>query len=197
MDMNFKWTTRSDKLLVVEYWWEEQQGLCCLCGEPMNPYRRQHTSDPDAATIEHLIPRRENGPNTAGNVRLAHGRCNHALGALWERNRHRAANGLPPLTEKWALSSAAGNQKAKLAQEAARDAALNDVRVKEILSRFPGATVTIRYVPLDKKLVSLPRGATLLPIYKGSIGNAPRIPNPKMSVVENARWLAEQGVRRA
>ena len=114
MDMNFKWTTRAEKLLVVDYWWKEQRGCCCLCGEIMKPYSRQHTSDPDAATIEHLIPRRENGPNTAGNVRLAHGLCNNALGALWQQNQHRKVLGLPPLTEKWALASASGRQRAKL-----------------------------------------------------------------------------------
>lgn len=85
MDPNFEWTTREEKLLVIDYWWEEQGKLCCICGEEMEPYKRQGTHNPKAATVEHLIPKRDNGPNTVGNIRLAHAFCNHTLGALWSR----------------------------------------------------------------------------------------------------------------
>lgn len=114
--MNFKWTTRAEKLQVADYWWKEQRRLCCLCGELMKPYSRQHTTDLDAATFEHLIPKRENGPDIVGNVRLAHAICNNALGAHWERNRQRAERGLPLISEKEAVHNAAGNRRARLVQ---------------------------------------------------------------------------------
>jgi hypothetical protein len=144
MDPNFSWTTRDEKLLVVDYWWKEQKGLCCLCGDLMKPYSRQHTTDPDAATIEHVIPRRENGPNTAGNVRLAHACCNNALGAHWERNRHRAKLGLHAISEREALQNAIGNRRARLAQKEREAKAAEDPRVKAVLKAFPGAVVRAR-----------------------------------------------------
>lgn len=53
------------------------------------------------------------------------------------------------------------------------------------------------FVPLDKKLVSLPRGATLLPTYKGRMGNVPRPRKVRAAAEETARWLSEQGVKGA
>lgn len=144
MDMNFKWTTRAEKLLVVDYWWKEQKGRCCFCGDLMLPYSRQHTTNPDAATVEHVIPKRENGPDTAGNVRLAHATCNNALGAHWERNRHRAKLGLPQIPEREALLNAIGNRRARVAQAAREAKAANDPRVQEVLKTFPGAIVRAR-----------------------------------------------------
>lgn len=144
MDMNFAWTTRAEKLLVVDYWWKEQQGRCCLCGDLMQPYKRQHTPNPDAATVEHVIPKRENGPDTAGNVRLAHAICNNALGAHWGRNQHRAKLGLPLISEKEALHTAIGNRRARVAQTKREAKAASDPRVQEVLKRFPGAVVRAR-----------------------------------------------------
>jgi hypothetical protein len=144
MDMNFKWYTRDEKLLVVAHWWKEQQGRCCLCGQLMKPYSRQHTTDPDAATVEHLIPKRDNGPDTAGNVRLAHASCNNALGAHWERNRHRAKLGLPAISDKEALHTAIGNRRARIAQSERERRAVDDPRVQEVLKTFPGAIVKAR-----------------------------------------------------
>jgi hypothetical protein len=178
MDMNFKWHTRAEKLLVADYWWNEQRGLCCLCGDLMKPYSRQHTTDPDAATFEHLIPKRDSGPDTVGNVRLAHATCNNALGAHWERNRQRALAGLPLIPENNALRTAIGIRRKRLDQ-----------------SDQPPAAQS--FVPLDKRLVSLPRGATLLPTYKGHMGNVPRAPKQKTTAIETARWLTQQGIRGA
>jgi hypothetical protein len=144
MDMNFKWTTRNEKLLVVAYWWEQQKGLCCLCGDLMKPYKRQDTPDPDAATVEHVIPKRDNGPDIAGNVRLAHAICNHTLGAHWGRNQHRAKLGLPPISEKEALHTAMGNRRARVAQTERDAKAANDPRVQEVLKAFPGTVVKAR-----------------------------------------------------
>jgi hypothetical protein len=178
--MNFRWLTRAEKLEVVAYWWKNQRGRCCLCNMPMDPYHRDRTHNPDAATIEHLIPRRESGPNTVGNVRLAHGRCNHALGALWEQNRHRGAKGLPPLTAKWALNSARGN-------ELARKRLLKEAKKNDPASGTMAAG----------GFVSLPRGATLMSFYKGHVDNAKRIARPKMTAAETAAWLREKGIRGA
>jgi hypothetical protein len=196
MDMNFSWTTRSERLLVVDYWWKRQRGLCCLCGEMMKPYKRQHSTDPDAATIEHIIPRRENGPNTVGNVRLAHGGCNHALGALWEQNRHRAIMGLPPISEREALASAAGNRRAKAKPpmttlEQARSHV--DKAMDKVERKAKGVSWCAQ------NAVSLPRGATLLPGYQGLVSGKITVTKKatKMTPVQVARWLAQQGIRGA
>jgi 5-methylcytosine-specific restriction endonuclease McrA len=84
MDPSFEWTTKTEKLRVIAYWWKEQGGKCCLCGLKMLKYGGGLEN---SATVEHVIPKRENGPNTVGNVRLAHARCNHVAGALWEQRR--------------------------------------------------------------------------------------------------------------
>lgn len=109
MDPNFEWRTKEDKERVVNYWWTEQRMLCCLCGKQMQPYLGEGDTHPLRATIEHLIPRRENGPNTVANVRLAHALCNNTLGQQWERNRHLVERGLPPVSDTVALKSAWGS----------------------------------------------------------------------------------------
>lgn len=185
MDMNFKWTTRDEKLFVVAYWWKEQKGCCCLCGGLMKPYKREHSTDPDAATVEHLIPRRDNGPNTAGNVRLAHGLCNHALGALWEQNRHRARLGLPPLTEKHALASAAGNRRAK-------------AKPQPHMSREEIKARKERGAAYRALALTLPRGATLTPEYQKLVGKHINGKTAtRMTARETAAWLAAQGIKGA
>lgn len=188
MDMKFKWATRTEKLLVVEYWWGEQKGLCCICDGQMKPYHRDHNSDPERATIEHLIPRRDCGPNTAGNVRLAHGRCNNVLGALWVINEQRKIKGLPPLSKEWAMETGARIKPKAIKR---RPTYVYDPRDPR-----PPATGQL-FVALDKKLVSLPRGATLLPTYKGNKGNVPRTKKAQMTAIETARWLTSQGIRGA
>jgi hypothetical protein len=191
MDMDFKWTTRAEKLQVVAYWWEQQRGLCCLCFKPMDPYVRDGNRNPNGATIEHLIPRRENGPNTVGNVRLAHGGCNHALGALWEMNKHRAIKGEAPLSEKWALNTAAGNRRAaeqsKLKTMTAEE---NEFRMREYqLRKARGVTWCAA------NALSLPRGATL-PSSKIKRRGKPKHA-AKMTAEETARWLRDQGIKGA
>ena len=108
MNPDFKWHTQKEKKEVVRYWWQQQEARCHLCGDPMEPCPDDPNS-PNAPSVEHLIPKRENGSDTVGNVRLAHRACNNALGALWEINRDRKARGLDPLSEKWALN----NERAK------------------------------------------------------------------------------------
>jgi hypothetical protein len=205
VDPNFEWRTRDEKMLVVAYWWEMQDKMCCICGKEMLPYTRERTKDTHRATIEHLKARRDGGPNTVGNVRLAHARCNHALGGLWSVNSHREKYGQPPLTAEWALKSGArlNSNKWKKRSRRAEMSALqkmtaeeNDRRLRAYFAETKAATGQ-PFVALDKKLVSLPRGATLLPTYKGHMGNIARIPKPKMSATETARWLAERGIRGA
>ena len=172
--MDFEWHTRDEKLLVVAYWWKVQQGKCCICSAPMEPYHRDAGRNPNAASIEHLIPRRDDGPNTVGNVRLAHRSCNNRLGGLWAEERHRklVEAGLAPKPKR------------------RRPAYVFDPRHVQ-----PPATGQ-PFIALDRKLVSLPRGATLLPTYKGHMGNVPRVAK-KMTPEETARWLAEQGIKGA
>lgn len=176
MDPDFEWRTRAEKLLVVAYWWKEQEGKCCICHEPMEPYHRDAGKNPNAASIEHLVPKRDKGPNTVGNVRLAHRHCNNRLGGQWAENEWRklVEAGLAP--------------KPKRARR--RPAYVFDPRHVQ-----PPATGQ-PFVALDKKLVSLPRGATLLPTYKGHAGNVARIPKPKMTALETARCAKKEFVVR-
>lgn len=191
MDMDFKWTTRAEKLLVVAYWWEQQQGHCCICFKPMDAYMRDGHTNPNAASIEHLIPRRENGPNTAGNVRLAHAACNHALGALWSANQDRAVKGLAPLSEKWALNSAKGRRGAAQVSSKTMTAEENAQRMREYHARKARGVVWCA-----ANALSLPRGATL-PTYKIKRARTIRRAAQKMTAEETARWLAEQGIKGA
>jgi len=183
MDSNFKWTTRAEKLLVIEYWWKEQAGLCCICGQDMEPYKRQNGNhNPLSATIEHLIPKRDNGPNTVGNVRLAHAKCNHVLGGLWSINQDRTKHGLPLLNEKWALESLARKRKNGWKRRPA-------YRAPE---------------PKEPKPI---RGTLAHAVMTGEVSEdlMYRRPNPmdiklkpaarKMTAIETARWLAQQGIR--
>jgi hypothetical protein len=183
MDMNFAWTTRAEKLVVVTYWWEQQKGCCCICSD---------------ASIEHLIPRRENGPNTAGNVRLAHRSCNNRLGAEWAIEQHQKLieAGLAP-RPKLKRNRPAYAPLPLFTKESRfpKESLYYDAWVKWLDEQAPSDGQ--QFVPLDKKLVSLPRGATLLPTYKGRMGNVPRLRKVRATAVETARWLAEQGVKGA
>ena len=175
MDMRFEWHTRAEKLLVVAYWWEQQNGLCCICNHEMEPYHRDSGRNPNAASIEHLIPRRDNGPNAVFNVRLAHRSCSNRLGGEWEQRRQRlqVENGL-----------------AQKPKRKSRTKYVFDPRTQPPATGQP-------FIALDKKLVSLPRGATLLPTYKGHMGNIERPRKTKATLAETARYLAEQGVKGA
>lgn len=160
---SFSWSTRDEKLMVVAHWWAKQDAKCCICGEEMLPYKMDKTLNRDRATLEHLIPKRENGPNTVENVRLAHARCNHSLGSLYEINRHRIRLGLEPRTKEWAL------------KHGGRVSA--DERLRPRAKRRRAAGISMEYVRPTKKekllkgslarlvengeIVSLPRGATL------------------------------------
>lgn len=201
MDPNFKWTTRDEKLKVVAYWWERQQGLCCICGEAMEPYHRDAGKNPAAASIEHLIPKRDKGPDTVGNVRLAHRSCNNHAGGKWaeEQQRKLVEAGLVPSKKK----------------RARRAAYVYDARTAQ-----PQATgrplEKLRKIGVDwcaENALSLPRGATLLPEYLDKIvatgpnarvrmnakaaADQNRIPRPKLTAIETAQWLKQKGVRGA
>jgi len=201
MDPDFVWTTREEKLLVVAYWWHQQEGRCCICSLPMLPYKRQETKDRDRATVEHLIPRRDGGPNTVANIRLAHASCNHALGGLWSINQVRAASGLEPLDREWALRTDARLQKQpgrrqrrQLSALALMTAEENDRRLRAYFSKTTGSVVVERNRPPKAKKVgvkwcaathiSLPRGATFLPEYdqlkrKIGLGDTKKKPHPR------------------
>lgn len=173
MDMNFHWTTRAEKLLVVAYWWKEQAGECCICHGQMEPYKRQSTHNPRAATVEHLIPRRDNGPNTAGNVRLAHAHCNHALGGLWMQNQHRASKGLPPITAEQALR----REEAKAVPPRKRSIIFRkgdhfepDSPYYNLWLAWKDQQEATELRGIAWRRVSLPRGATLTPEYEQAIG---------------------------
>jgi hypothetical protein len=200
MNMNFEWHTRDEKLLVVAYWWEQQKKLCCICGEEMEPYKRQNSHNPRAATVEHLIPRRDNGPNTAGNVRLAHALCNHTLGALWEQNRYREMFGMPTISEKSALHNA--RNKKKVQREPLPRFKKDSWYPKE--SAYYASWMKWKDEQEAKalrghawRLTGLPRGATLTPEYQRLLGGVKTRTARKMTAAETARWLSDQGVRGA
>jgi hypothetical protein len=210
MDMSFAWHTREEKLLVVSYWWKHQNGKCCICDEQMLPYHRDNTNNPMRATIEHLIPKRENGPNNAGNVRLAHAICNNALGALWEMNQQRAKDGLEPMSREWALNAAKGTLKVRqgISAMTPRERARNNVdkAFEKVERKAKGVTWCAQ------NAISLPRGATLTPEYLDKIAveaadsrtrmNAKAASDQvkrarKMTTLETAQWLASLGIRGA
>lgn len=165
MDHGFTWKTRDEKLQVVRYWWREQRGICFICNDPeqpMEPYSQSAIS-PWAASIEHVIPKRENGPDTVGNVRLAHRWCNNVLGALWQMNQERARHGLAPLSAEWALSQ----KRIKLGypidpvHAAMKDPALKSERWRKVNAKYPKAVKGTLWGAIESGQVGLPRGATL------------------------------------
>lgn len=60
------------------YLWEKQHGLCALCGGRMLP----HGQEEDSATLDHIIPKRQRGPNALSNLQLAHRWCNEERGRI-------------------------------------------------------------------------------------------------------------------
>lgn len=168
MDMDFKWTSRDEKLEVVRYWWRAQRAICHLCNDPENPMEpySQVTRSPWGASIEHLIPKRENGPDTAGNVRLAHRWCNNVLGALWQINQDRAAHGLDPISKKWALSSGRrhAHHPMDIVRAYTKSVEHRDERGdlwRQVNAKYPKAAEGTLAQMIERGEVSLPRGATL------------------------------------
>jgi 5-methylcytosine-specific restriction endonuclease McrA len=51
---------------------------CGICGEKMNLLCAR--TDPEGATIDHIVPRAEGGTDSRSNLRLAHKRCNENRG---------------------------------------------------------------------------------------------------------------------
>lgn len=200
MDPNLSWTTREEKLEVVRYWWRTQRGICWICKDreqPMEPYSHAGIS-PWAASIEHLIPKRDNGPDTVGNVRLAHRWCNNVLGALWQINQDRARLGLGPISEERALSSRRGHLNEPI------DAVKSHLKYgdrtergeiwRQTNAKYPKATKGTLHRAVESGTVSLPRGATLpqepvtVPAYEHSAYHPPR----KLTGLELARLLRKQ-----
>jgi len=204
MDMEFEWMTREEKLRVVAYWWDQQGGKCCICGSEMEPYHRDAGRNPNAASIEHLVPRRENGPNKAGNVRLAHRSCNNEEGALWAENNHRASLGFPPIG-KYDMRH---RRKVKTIKKAEmppvftkqswypKESAYYNLWMKWKDEQAAKKARGVAWCALNA--LSLPRGATLLPEYKDTVEKQlkSRVAR-RMTAEETARWLAEKGIRGA
>ncbi len=189
MDMDATWGTPASKRRVAAFWFREQRGICWLCKStelPLEPYQRDRPHNPIAATIEHLIPRRDGGPNTVGNARVAHAACNSALGTLWEANRQRVQKGLPELTEAWALGIAHAKMRQELNQR--RAAVPDDHETSAVPMPRAGYTITSNHrrahmvkrpkVPAPSKgtaarSMPLPRGATLPGFTHSDVGPPP------------------------
>ncbi|HET9893133.1 MAG TPA: HNH endonuclease signature motif containing protein [Mycobacterium sp.] len=54
--------------------------LCSICCYPMKRRRKSPSDDPDAATIDHRVPRSRDGNDHIDNLQLAHRRCNQQRG---------------------------------------------------------------------------------------------------------------------
>ncbi len=66
--------------------WDEQDGKCFYCGEPMSRQRWQtppwdRTPDPNGWTVDHLLPTAEGGKNAWDNKVLCHQPCNQEKGS--------------------------------------------------------------------------------------------------------------------
>lgn len=202
MSPDFEWRTRDEKMLVVAYWWEMQDKICCICDEEMLPYVREKTKDTHRATIEHLKAKRDGGSNTVGNVRLAHARCNHALGGLWSVNKEREKYGQPPLTAEWALKSGARLQSNKWKKRSRRaemstlqrmTAEENDRRLRAYFAETKPNKGTLAHAVMTDEV-----SPDLMYIRPSPMDvRRNRIAKPKMTAIETARWLAQQGVRGA
>lgn len=55
---------------------ERDGSNCCMCGNPIN-FSAHVARDPDAASIEHVVPLAWGGTWDLKNLRLAHKRCNN------------------------------------------------------------------------------------------------------------------------
>lgn len=204
MDHNFTWRTREEKQQVVAYWWRQQTGVCFICKDReqlMEPYSQAAIS-PWAASIEHLIPKRDNGPDTVGNVRLAHRWCNNVLGALWQINQDRAKYDLPPLSAEWALSKRRITLGAAI--DPVRAALKSDELRKErgaawrhVNAKHPKASRGTLWRAIENGETPLPRGATLpkeptlTAVYKHSAFKEPE----KLTGLELARFLRDHAVK--
>ena len=64
--------------------WEEQNGLCALCGKPMPKSRAEvaHSTlwKKWRPTWDHIIPRAAGGHDDVMNLQLAHANCNKRKG---------------------------------------------------------------------------------------------------------------------
>ena len=206
MDHDFQWTTREEKMEVVRYWWRQQRAVCCICkdeAELMEPYGSP--SSPWVASIEHLVPKRDNGPDTVGNVRLAHRWCNNVMGALWQINKDREKMGLEPLSAEWALSGR--RAQARLPIDVTRAFLKNPehrgtrgAMWKRLNAKYPKAARGTLYRAIESgelRLRSRPRGATLpkeptLPdVYEHSKASKPR----KLTGLELAQFLRENALK--
>lgn len=166
MDPDFVWTNYRQKLRVVGFWWNEQRGICHLCHDPellMDPYRRRHDENPLAASIEHLIPKRDNGPNSVRNARLAHRMCNGALGALFSHNRHRVTAGETPIPESVALAAVREQYAELIADRLANNPPVFVLNAGVAYDFSVNPAARIKWSMADTRTpgMSLPRGATL------------------------------------
>lgn len=81
-------STNKDKHLKMRTLYEIQGGCCAFCGglmEHPDQVRDREAAegqecDPDAPTLEHVVPKAFKGSNQLTNLLLAHRRCNEARG---------------------------------------------------------------------------------------------------------------------
>ena len=69
---------------------EAQNWRCCYCGGRMDGTGQE----PDAPSVEHVLPRSMGGTDDVGNLAAAHRRCNEARGSAWRREHVEALGGV-------------------------------------------------------------------------------------------------------
>ena len=76
-DAATRYTARGDWLRSLM---EEQDNLCAYCGDEMAAPGTVYANDPTRATLDHIIPRADDGPDTRENCCAACRFCNNAKG---------------------------------------------------------------------------------------------------------------------
>jgi len=59
--------------------WVRQRGICWICEKPIP--RERDPNDPMAMSIDHVIPRADDGDDDPKNLRVAHRLCNEQRGS--------------------------------------------------------------------------------------------------------------------
>jgi 5-methylcytosine-specific restriction endonuclease McrA len=81
---NERWKPTSERVIdtkpkdYIELWLR-QGGFCGLCWEPLDPHGWD-SGDPDAITIDHIVPQSWGGDDCLMNTQAVHRRCNSAKG---------------------------------------------------------------------------------------------------------------------
>lgn len=164
---------------LIELLIEEEGGVCRYCSVLVRRNWMETERHPHDATIDHIIPRSKGGTNERPNLALACNRCNNI----------KADRDLEDfLRSPHYLRGAAAEPKVQRSRNVKFVRVPPEIVAADQKRRREEKTTrgTLAHMLQHGDGMPLPRGATLK--------NAPatnRIPAPKMSALETARWLRE------